>query len=47
MNFSVPLWLWIAFNAFVLVMLALDLGVFHLEIRKAVRQQVNCRLTGH
>ena len=24
-----PLWLWIGFNAFVLVMLALDLGVFH------------------
>src|SRR5438874_4279224 len=29
MNFSAPIWLWIAFNAFVLVMLALDLGVFH------------------
>lgn len=29
MNFSAPLWLWIGFNAFVLVMLALDLGVFH------------------
>lgn len=24
-----PLWLWVGFNAFVLVMLALDLGVFH------------------
>lgn len=29
MIFSAPLWLWIAFNAFVLGMLALDLGVFH------------------
>src|SRR5579884_3001396 len=29
MNFSAPLWLWIAFNAFVLALLALDLGVFH------------------
>ena len=29
MSFSAPIWLWIAFNAFVLVMLALDLGVFH------------------
>ena len=27
--FDTPLWLWIAFNAFVLAMLALDLGVFH------------------
>ncbi|MEK7667301.1 MAG: TerC family protein [Gemmatimonadota bacterium] len=26
---SYPLWVWIAFNAFVLLMLALDLGVFH------------------
>ena len=26
---SAPLWLWVAFNAFVLGMLALDLGVFH------------------
>ena len=24
-----PLWVWVAFNAFVLLMLALDLGVFH------------------
>ena len=29
MNFSAPIWLWVAFNVFVLVMLALDLGVFH------------------
>jgi TerC family integral membrane protein len=29
MNFSAPIWLWIAFNVFVLVMLAIDLGVFH------------------
>lgn len=29
MTFSAPLWLWIAFNVFVLAMLALDLGVFH------------------
>ncbi|HKV57224.1 MAG TPA: TerC family protein [Ktedonobacteraceae bacterium] len=29
MIFSAPLWLWIAFNAFVLGMLALDLGVFN------------------
>lgn len=29
MNFSAPIWLWIAFNAFVLIMLALDLSVFH------------------
>lgn len=27
--FDTPLWLWVAFNAFVLAMLALDLGVFH------------------
>ena len=26
---SYPLWVWIAFNGFVLAMLALDLGVFH------------------
>jgi len=26
---GVPLWAWVAFNAFVLAMLALDLGVFH------------------
>ena len=26
---GVPLWIWLAFNAFVLAMLALDLGVFH------------------
>lgn len=26
---EVPIWMWIAFNALVLVMLALDLGVFH------------------
>jgi len=26
---SLPLWYWIGFNAFVLLMLALDLGVFH------------------
>jgi tellurite resistance protein TerC len=29
MIFSEPIWLWIGFNAFVLAMLALDLGVFH------------------
>lgn len=29
MNFSAPIWLWVAFNTFVLLMLALDLGVFH------------------
>lgn len=29
MIFSAPLWLWIAFNVFVLGMLALDLGVFN------------------
>lgn len=29
MSFSAPIWLWIAFNAFVLALLALDLGVFH------------------
>ena len=29
MNFSAPIWLWVAFNVFVLLMLALDLGVFH------------------
>jgi tellurite resistance protein TerC len=28
MNFSAPIWLWVAFNVFVLVMLVLDLGVF-------------------
>ncbi len=27
--FDTPLWLWVGFNAFVLAMLALDLGVFH------------------
>ncbi|HEV7672032.1 MAG TPA: TerC family protein [Thermoanaerobaculia bacterium] len=27
--FDTPLWLWLGFNAFVLAMLALDLGVFH------------------
>ena len=26
---STPIWLWLAFNGFILVMLALDLGVFH------------------
>ncbi len=29
MDFSAPIWLWIGFNAFVLALLALDLGVFH------------------
>lgn len=29
MNESVPIWIWIVFNVFVLAMLALDLGVFH------------------
>lgn len=29
MIFSAPIWLWVGFNAFVLAMLALDLGVFH------------------
>src|SRR6476661_81878 len=29
--FSHTIWLWIAFNIFVLAMLALDLGVFHRE----------------
>ncbi len=28
---STPIWFWIGFNAFVLVMLAIDLGVFHRE----------------
>ena len=26
---DIPIWFWLAFNAFILVMLALDLGVFH------------------
>lgn len=26
------IWLWIGFNAFVLIMLALDLGVFHRKV---------------
>jgi tellurite resistance protein TerC len=29
MVFSAPIWLWMGFNAFVLAMLAIDLGVFH------------------
>lgn len=29
MLFSVQVWLWIGFNAFVLAMLAIDLGIFH------------------
>ena len=29
MTESIPLWAWVAFNLFVLAMLALDLGVFH------------------
>ena len=29
MTTTVPIWVWVAFNAFVLAMLALDLGVFH------------------
>ncbi|MDQ4077109.1 MAG: TerC family protein [Chloroflexota bacterium] len=31
---GVNIWFWVAFNAFVLVMLALDLGVFHRESHK-------------
>lgn len=34
---STPIWFWVDFNAFVLVMLALDLGVFR---RKAHRVSV-------
>lgn len=30
---SVPLWVWVAFNAFVLAVLALDLGVWHRSAR--------------
>lgn len=26
---DIPIWFWLAFNGFVLAMLALDLGVFH------------------
>jgi hypothetical protein len=40
MNFAAPMWLWVAFDAFVLVMLALDLGVFH---RTSHAELLDCR----